>query len=67
MAIASNDAGKLWIDGEVVWQDNGLSSWNLDEGFRRVQFKKGFSKILMRVENGPRTCEFSLLLCPPDL
>ena len=67
VAIASNDAGKLWIDGEVVWQDNGLSSWNLDEGFRRVRFKKGYSKILMRVENGPRTCEFSLLLCPPDL
>lgn len=67
VAIASNDAGKLWINGEVVWQDNGLSSWNLDEGFRRVRFKKGYSKILMRVENGPHTCEFSLLLCPPDL
>ncbi|MDB4438597.1 hypothetical protein N9195_03315, partial [bacterium] len=67
VALASNDAGKLWIDGEVVWRDDGLSSWNLDEGFRRVRFKKGFSKILMRVENGPHECQFSLLLCPPDL
>lgn len=67
VVMASNDSGKLWIDDQVVWQDNGMSSWNLDEAFRRVRFKKGFSKILMRVENGPQNCQFSLLLCHPDL
>lgn len=67
VAIASNDAGKLWINDTVIWQDDGLSIWNMDEGFRRVRFKQGFSKVLMRIENGPRFCQYSLLLCPPDV
>ncbi len=67
VAMASNDAGKLWIDNQVIWEDSGLSHWNLDESFQRIHFKKGFNKILMRVENGPAYCQFSLLLCPPDL
>lgn len=67
VAMASNDAGKLWINNQVIWEDSGLSHWNLDESFQLIQFNKGFNKILMRVENGPAYCQFSLLLCPPDL
>jgi len=67
VAIASDDAAKLWINDKLVWQDEGLSVWNMDEGFRRVHFKKGFSKILMRIENGPGFCQYSMLLCPPDI
>lgn len=67
VAIATNDAGKLWIDDKLIWQDDGLSIWNMDEGFRRVRFKQGFSKVLMRIENGPRFCQYSLMLCPPNI
>lgn len=67
LAVASDDAAKVWINDIVVWQDTGLSAWQLDEGFRKVRFKKGFNPILLRVENGPVVCYFSILLCPSDL
>jgi hypothetical protein len=57
------DAGSCFQPPE----DEGLSVWNVDEGFPRVRFKNGFSKELMRIENGPRFFQYSLLLCPPDI
>lgn len=64
LAIASDDAAKVWINGLLVWEDRGLGAWSLDEGFRKVHFNQGFNKILVRIENGPTLCNFSLLLCP---
>ena len=67
LAIASDDAAKVWVNDILVWQDNGLSPWSLDEGFRKVAFKKGYNKVLIRIANGPVVCQYSLLLCPPDM
>ena len=64
VAIASDDAAKVWINDMLVWEDHGQSAWNLDEGFRVVYFKKGYNKVLVRIENGPILCTFSLVLCP---
>jgi hypothetical protein len=67
VAVASDDAAKVWINDLVVWEDTGLSSWRLDEGFRKVLFKKGYNTVLVRIENGPVACIYSLLLCPVGL
>lgn len=67
LAVASDDAAKVWLNGFQVWEDDGLSPWRLDEGFRNVVFRKGFNTLLLRIDNGPITCTFSLLLCPPDI
>ena len=67
LAVASDDAAKVWINNIVVWQDTGLSPWQLDEGFRKVRFQKGYNPILVRLENGPGPCYYSILLCPGDL
>jgi hypothetical protein len=53
LAIASDDAAKVWINDFVVWQDQGLSSWQMDEGFRKVYFRQGYNRVLVRFENGP--------------
>jgi hypothetical protein len=66
LAVGSDDGAKVWINDLVVWQDDELSGWNLEEGYRKVYFKKGYNKILVRLGNGPNTCTFSVLLCPPD-
>ena len=66
VAVASDDVAKVWLNGLVIWQDSGLSPWRLDEGFRNVIFKQGFNTILLRIDNGPITCTYSLMLCPPD-
>lgn len=67
IAIASDDAASVWLNGEIIWQDNGQSAWQLGEGYRRVHFRKGFNDILVRIENGPRNCVWSVVLCPPEV
>jgi hypothetical protein len=66
VAVASDDMAKLWLNGDIIWTDHGQSGWNLDEGFRRVIFREGFNTVLVRIENGPTYCAFSVLLCPPE-
>ncbi len=64
VAVASDDRAKLWINDLVVFQDEGLSGWRLDEGFRRILLKPGYNKLLVRLENGPAVTYFSVLMCP---
>ncbi|MCH2174440.1 MAG: hypothetical protein MK193_01790 [Lentisphaeria bacterium] len=64
VAIASDDAARMWVNKKVIWEDRGMSGWNLQEGFRRIKFNEGFNQILVRLENKPQLCEFSVLLCP---
>jgi hypothetical protein len=67
LAVASDDAAKVWLNDQLIWRDDGIGPWRLDEGFRKVVFRQGFNTLLVRVENGPITCTYSLLLCPPEV
>ena len=64
LAIASDDAARIRVNGEIVFQDSGLSPYVISEQVRRVKFKRGVNKILVRLVNGPGPCRFSLLLTP---
>jgi hypothetical protein len=66
IAVASDDAASMWLNDQIVWQDTGQSSWSLGEGYRRVNMRKGYNTLLVRIENGPVHCVWSVLLCPPD-
>ncbi len=66
VAIATDDAAKVWLNKEVIWEETGLSPWRLGENFKRISFKAGYNPILVRLENGPSVCQFSLLICPPE-
>ncbi|MBN1995975.1 hypothetical protein JW935_00400 [candidate division KSB1 bacterium] len=64
IAVGSDDRSDVWINDIKVWQSvNQVKQWQLIEGLRRVFFKKGHNKILLRLENGWRECGFSLLVC----
>ncbi len=67
IAVASDDASSVWLNGQVVWQDVGQSAWKLGEGYRKVYFNKGYNDILVRIENGPAHCVWSVVLCPPEM
>ncbi|GEM_PF-5642728 len=66
IAVGTDDAARLWLNDKLVWEDHGLSGWHLGEGFRLVQFAQGFNTLLLRIENSPSLCEYSVLLCPPS-
>ena len=53
IAIGSDDRSDLWINDLPVWHSaNQHKGWNPEEGFRKVVFRKGHNKILLRLENG---------------
>lgn len=64
MAIASDDAARITVNKNVVFQDVGLSPYVISEKVKTVKFKKGVNKILVRLMNGGGPCRFSLLLLP---
>jgi hypothetical protein len=64
LAIASDDAARIRVNGQLVFEDTGLSPYVISEQVRQVNFKRGINKILVRLVNGPGPCRFSLLLTP---
>ncbi len=67
IAVGSDDYSKVWIEGMLVWKSGDqLKGWNIDEGFRKVHFKKGLNRVLYRVENGWRSTQFSLCVAMKD-
>lgn len=53
VAVGSDDKSTLWIDGQLVWMSSdNLKGWQVGEGLRRVHFKKGRNRLLLRCENG---------------
>ena len=69
VAIGTDDSGKLWVNGEVLWKDsdNDRGAYYIDEHIAKIKFRKGVNKVLIRLENdGGGAAGFSLMLCPPN-
>lgn len=63
LAIGSDDRSDVWINDLPVWHSrNEHKSWNPAEGFRKVFFKKGRNKVLVRLENGQHSLGFSMYM-----
>ena len=64
IALGSDDKSTLWIEDQLVWVSSDiLKGWRIDEGLRKVHFKKGLNRVLFRLENGWRGVGFSLCVC----
>jgi hypothetical protein len=61
-AFGWDDYGKVWIGGELV-ADGGPTPhpWIPDRQFRKVHLKKGFTPVLVRLENAGGTTGFSVI------
>ncbi len=66
IAVGSDDAAKIWINGKLAWHDQLKSSWNPGEHFKKVTFQEGYNDVLVRLENGGVFCVLSVLICPPE-
>jgi hypothetical protein len=51
LTLGSNDGAKLWLNGEVIYNEHVGRSAIADQIFLKVQLKKGSNKILAKVEN----------------
>ncbi len=64
VAIGSDDRSDVWLNDLPIWgSGNNLKEWKIDEGFRRVHFRKGRNTMLMRLENGHGPTGFSICIC----
>ena len=67
VAIGSDDRSDVWVNGFHVWgSSNKLKGWRLNEDYRRVHFKKGRNKILLRCENGHWNIGWSMCIALDD-
>ncbi|MGF1633169.1 MAG: hypothetical protein ACFCVE_04910 [Phycisphaerae bacterium] len=66
VAIACDDAAKVWLNDQVIWEDATLSQWRLGQTLRKVRLNQGYNRLLMRIENGPAYTIWSVVLCPPE-
>ncbi|HUT11058.1 MAG TPA: hypothetical protein VMY42_11220 [Thermoguttaceae bacterium] len=68
VAVGTDDSGKVWINGEEIWQDQGMSWYKIDEHVQPFRFNRGVNRVLVRLENdGGGATGFSFLVCPPDV
>lgn len=66
LAIGSDDRSDLWINDLPVWHSsNQHKNWRPGEGFRKVYFRKGRNKVLVRLENGHLGLGFSMFMNMP--
>lgn len=64
-SFASDDFGKCWVNGTLVYQSSpDTQPWVpfTREGFRPIQLRKGYNRILYKLENWTGTTGFSLVL-----
>ena len=66
VAVAADDAARLWVNGDIVWQEHGQSTWRMGEAQRLIRLRTGVNTVLLRLENGPAHAIWSVLLAPPQ-
>lgn len=63
VAIGSDDQSKVWIENQLIWKSaDYMKKWAPNEGFRKVHFKQGLNRVLVRLENGHLNCGFSFII-----
>ena len=63
VAVGSDDRSDIWINNMKIWQSSDeLKGWEIGEGLRKVHFRRGFNKVLYRIENGWGRMGFSMTI-----
>ncbi len=61
--LGSDDNSRVWLNERQIWKSGyELKTWRLDEGLRKVSFRRGINRILYRVENGWGATVFSFAI-----
>ncbi|MHC4580868.1 MAG: hypothetical protein ACYS14_05385, partial [Planctomycetota bacterium] len=60
LAIGDDDRIKVWLNGELVHEDRGGGSLEVDKTLVPVTLREGLNDLLLKVQNGIFEWEFSL-------
>ena len=67
LALGTNDGGRLWVNGEEVWDYPGARGVQPDQDLIPVVLKKGMNTILLKVEERGNNWGFCARFLPFDL
>lgn len=63
VALGSDDYGKMWLNGKLVWKsDSTPKTYRADEYVAEMDFQQGVNQILFRCENAGGTMGWSVVI-----
>jgi hypothetical protein len=61
-AFGSDDYGKAWVEGKLVWASGkNVKPWAPGQDYRKVHLKRGHNRMLVKLENRGGTTGFSVI------
>jgi hypothetical protein len=64
LALGSNDGGKMWINGKIVWERAVARGCKPDDDLIPVLLNKGINKIMLKIEEKGNRWEFCVRFRP---
>ena len=64
LALGTNDGGRLWVNGEQIWDYREARGCIPDSDLVPVYFKKGRNQILLKIEEKGNSWEFCARIMP---
>jgi hypothetical protein len=62
-AFGSDDYGKAWVEGKLVWASGKhVKPFAPGQDYRKVRFRRGYNRILVKLENAGGTTGFSVII-----
>jgi hypothetical protein len=63
VAFGSDDYGKAWVEGKLVWASGKqVKPFAPGQDYRKVRFRQGYNRVLVKLENAGGTTGFSVIL-----
>jgi len=66
LALGSNDGGRAWLNGEMIWDHPGGRGLTADDDRIPVYLKKGNNRLLLKIEERGNAWGFCLRFLPFD-
>jgi len=67
LALGTNDGGRLWLNGEVIWDRSEGRGLQPDDDLLIVKLRKGQNRILLKVEERGGTWGFCVRFLPFEI
>jgi hypothetical protein len=67
LSLGSNDGGRLWLNGDMVWEHPVARGCRPDDDMIPVILKKGTNKLMLKIEEKGHSWEFCVRIRPFDI
>jgi len=63
-SFGSDDYSKVWLEGKLVYASGKqVKPWAPNQDYRKIRFKHGYNRMLVKLENAGGTTGFTVVIC----